>query len=82
MKNFIIKALPIFVLAITSVCSEDSIIENTNKSNYLQEISITGKNFQFENETRSSVTISDKGASFTWDEDDVIGIFPNKSSLI
>lgn len=77
MKKFIIKTLSIFTLAAISACSEDSIIDNINKSDYLQKISITGKDFDFDEATRSSVTISDKGASFTWDEDDVIGIFPD-----
>ena len=38
--------------------------------------------FQFEGETRSSVTIGESGASFTWDEDDVIGIFPEKGDQV
>lgn len=85
MKKSIIKISALWALFITSACSEDSIVENTiniNGNDYLQEISITGKDFQFENETRSSVSITENGASFTWDEDDVIGIFPNKGDQV
>ena len=81
MKKSIYKVIILLTFAITSACSEDSII-NINNYDYLQEISITGKNFQIEDDTRSSVTISESGVSFTWDEDDVIGIFPNKGDQV
>ena len=48
----------------------------------IQELSITGKDFLFEYATRSSVTIGENGASFAWDEDDVIGIFPDKGDQV
>ena len=65
-------------------CAELEVSENAQSSNneLLQELSITGKDFIFDGETRSAVTIGDGGASFTWDEDDVIGIFPDKGDQV
>ena len=65
-------------------CAELEISENPQNSNneLLQELSITGKDFILDGETRSSVTIGESGASFTWDEDDVIGIFPDKGDQV
>ena len=73
------------VLAAMVACTEKEIrdeSQNTTNNGLLQELSITGKDFQLDGETRSSVTIGDSGASFTWDEDDVIGIFPDKGDQV
>lgn len=74
--------LPLFAVV---ACSEDALVENVPvfyNDEAVREISITGEDFQFDGETRSSVTISESGASFTWDEDDVIGIFPNEGDQV
>ncbi len=85
MKKFITKATALLPLLAVVACSEDALVENTpiaNNDGTIKEISITGKDFQFEGETRSSVSISESGASFLWDEDDVVGIFPNKGDQV
>lgn len=85
MKTFITIVSALFVLAAMTACSEDAIVEfnpNLSNSEFLQEIKITGKDFKFYGETRSSVSISESGASFLWDEDDVIGIFPNEGDQV
>ena len=85
MKQFITKASALFALAAMTACSEDAIVEfnpNLSNSEFLQEIKITGKDLQFDDATRSSVSITESGASFAWKEDDVIGIFPNKGDQV
>ena len=83
MKKFITKSTALLSLLAVVACSEEALVENVlTNDGTIKEISITGKDFQFDGETRSSVTISESGASFTWDEDDVIGIFPNEGDQV
>lgn len=75
----------LMALAAMVACTEMEInneSQDSTNNGLLQELSITGKDFQFEDATRSSVTIGESGASFTWDEDDVIGIFPDKGDQV
>ena len=61
MKKYITKAMAILAVIAMVACTEDTIVEGTqsfNDSEFVQKISITGKDFQFDGETRSSVTIS------------------------
>jgi hypothetical protein len=76
---------PLLALITMVACAELEVSEEANDSinnGILQELSITGKDFIFDGETRSTVTIGESGASFTWDEDDVIGIFPDKGDQV
>lgn len=85
MKKIITKAISLLSLFAVIACSEDALMENSQISNNdgtIKEINITGKDFIFEGDTRSSVSISESGASFLWDEDDVVGIFPNKGDQV
>ena len=83
MKKFITKSTALLSLLAVVACSEEALVENVlTNDGTIKEINITGKDFQFDGETRSSVTISENGASFTWDEDDVIGIFPNTGDQV
>ena len=85
MKAFFHFTAPLLALVAMVACTELEVSEEANDSinnGILQELSITGKDFQFEEVTRSSVTIGESGASFTWDEDDVIGIFPDKGDQV
>ncbi|MBR5593838.1 MAG: fimbrillin family protein [Bacteroidaceae bacterium] len=85
MKKFITKVTVLLSLLTVVGCSEEALIENTpfsNNDGTIKEICITGKNFLIDSETRSSVSITESGASFTWDEDDVIGIFPNEGDQV
>lgn len=75
----------LLTLAAMVACTEMEInneSQDSTNNGLLQELSITGKDFQFEDATRSSVTIGESGASFTWNEDDVIGIFPDKGDQV
>ena len=84
MKKSISKALALLTI-FTVACTENTLVENypvVNNSDTITDISITGKDFQFDGDTRSSVAISESGASFIWDEDDVIGIFPDKGDQV
>ena len=85
MKAFFHFTVSLLALITMVACAELEVSEEANDSinnGILQELSITGKDFQFEEATRSSVTIGESGASFTWDEDDVIGIFPDKGDQV
>ena len=83
MKKFITKSTALLFLLAVVACSEEALVENVlTNDGTIKEINITGKDFQFDGETRSSVTISENSASFTWDEDDVIGIFPNTGDQV
>ena len=69
----------------TVACTENTLVENPpieNNGDTITDISITGKDFQVDGDTRSSVSVSENGASFLWDEDDVIGIFPDKGDQV
>lgn len=75
----------LMALAAMAACTEMEIrdeSQDTTNNGLLQELCITGKDFQLDGETRSSVTIGESGASFAWDEDDVIGIFPDKGDQV
>ena len=84
MKTIYHFIAPLLVLITMAACAEIEVSENPQNSDneLLQELSVTGKDFIFEGETRSTVTIGESGASFTWDEDDVIGIFPDKGDQV
>ena len=84
MKKSISKALAMLTI-FTVACTENTLVENSpieNDGDTITEISITGKDFQFDGDTRSSVSVSESGVSFLWDEDDVIGIFPDKGDQV
>lgn len=84
MKHILIKTSVLLSFTVVA-CTQDVVVETTqnyDNGELLQELSITGKDFQFDNETRSSVTIGESGASFAWDENDVIGIFPDKGDQV
>lgn len=81
MKKFITKATALLSLFAVAACSEDALVENVPVAGTtVKEISITGKGFDFESATRSSVSITESGADFIWSENDTVGIFPNTSS--
>lgn len=84
MKALFHFTAPLLALITMIACTELEVSENPQNSNneLLQKLSITGKDFKFDGKTRSSVNIGDSGASFTWDEDDVIGIFPDKGDQV
>ncbi|MBO7192180.1 MAG: leucine-rich repeat protein [Bacteroidales bacterium] len=82
--NYHIKT-GLFVLAAMVACTQlEKTEESQNSANdgFLQELSVTGKDFNLDIDTRSSVTIGENGASFVWNEDDVIGIFPDKGDQV
>lgn len=85
MKKFVLKTITLLTSFAIIACSQDIVVENTqnlNDGDAINQICITGKDFQIDDDTRSSVTIGESGASFAWDEDDVIGIFPDKGDQV
>lgn len=85
MKKSILKTIALLTSFAIIACSQDIVVENIqtiNDGDAINKICITGKDFQIDDDTRSSVTIGESGASFAWDEDDVIGIFPDKGDQV
>ena len=84
MKHTFLKATTaLLTLSALYSCGEDAgMVESLNLSNgkALESISITGKDFQTETGTRSSVVISNAGVNFLWEATDTVGIFPDKGS--
>ncbi|MEE0870845.1 MAG: fimbrillin family protein, partial [Bacteroidaceae bacterium] len=79
MKKFFTSALAFLSLFAIVACSEEAMVENPSNGE-LKKVSITGKDFQYDGTTRSSVNITESGASFIWSENDTVGIFPNTGS--
>lgn len=84
MKTFLKKVAVLSIILAAVACSEDVVnnIQYPGGDETLKEINITGNNYQFENETRSSVFITESGASFVWNDNDTVGIFPNKGDQV
>ena len=77
--KFVTKITLLLIATTIMSCSEEAMVQNPVNGE-LREVCITGKNFQYESVTRSSVNITESGASFIWSENDTVGIFPNTGS--
>ncbi len=85
MNKFLKTTSALLTLSALVACGEDAAMdESLNLSNgkTLESISITGKDFQIDGATRSSVVISNSGVNFLWEEGDVVGIFPNTGDQV
>ena len=84
MKHTFLKAsAALLTLSALYSCGEDAGMEeslNLSNGKTLESISITGKDFQVETGTRSSVVINNAGVNFLWEATDTVGIFPDKGS--
>lgn len=78
MKHRFAKIIAWLFVTVLASCSETL----DNSVRILEAISITGKDFQPEGVTRSSVNITENGVSFAWGKDDIVGIFPNKGDQV
>ena len=83
MNKFFKTTTTLLTLSALVACGEDAAMdESLNLSNgkTLERISITGKDFQIDGATRSSVVIDHNGVNFLWAANDTVGIFPNSGS--
>ena len=83
MNKFFKTTTALLTLSALVACGEDAAVdESLNLSNgkTLERISITGKDFQIDGATRSSVVVDNAGVNFLWAANDTVGIFPNKGS--
>ena len=83
MNKFFKTATALLALSALVACGEDAAVdESLNLSNgkTLESISITGKDFQIDGATRSSVVVDNDGVNFLWESNDTVGIFPNSGS--
>ena len=85
MSKFFKTTTALLALSALVACGEDAAMdESLNLSNgkTLESISFTGKDFKNETGTRSTVQVDNKGVQFLWDENDVVGIFPNTGDQV
>lgn len=84
MKKNVTKMLAMLTIVATVSCSEDLAenVSDADNSGDIEKVCITGKNFQFEKGTRSSVSVSESGVSFLWNANDTVGIFPNTGDQV
>lgn len=85
MNKFFKTTTALLTLSALVACGEDAAMEdslNLSNGKTLESISITGKDFQIDGATRSSVVISNSGVNFLWEEGDVVGIFPNTGDQV
>ena len=83
MNKFFKTTTALLTLSALVACGEDAAMdESLNLSNgkALERISITGKDFQVDGATRSSVVVDNAGVNFLWAANDTVGIFPNSGS--
>ena len=83
MNKFFKTTTALLTLSVLVACGEDAAMdESLNLSNgkTLERISITGKDFQIDGATRSSVVVDNAGVNFLWAANDTVGIFPNSGS--
>ena len=85
MKQILKTTTTLLTLSALVACGEDAAMEdslNLSNGKTLESISITGKDFQTETGTRSSVVINNAGVNFLWEAGDVVGIFPNTGDQV
>ena len=85
MKQILKTTTNLLALSALVACGEDAAMDdslNLNNGKTLESISITGKDFQIDGATRSSVVIDNAGVNFLWEEGDVVGIFPNTGDQV
>ena len=85
MNKFFKTTTALLALSALVACGEDAgMDESLNLSNgkTLERISITGKDFQIDGATRSSVVIDNAGVNFLWAANDTVGIFPNTGDQV
>ena len=85
MNKFFKTTTTLLTLSALVACGEDAAMEdslNLSNGKTLESISITGKDFQIDVATRSSVVISNSGVNFLWEAGDVVGIFPNTGDQV
>lgn len=62
-----------------SSCTEDEQFGNIDE---VQKIVMSVEDFKFENQSRTTLTPTDNGATFKWSANDTVGIFPETGSQI
>ena len=83
MNKFFKTTTALLTLSALVACGEDAAMEeslNLSNGKTLESISITGKDFQIDGATRSSVVVDNAGVNFLWESNDTVGIFPNSGS--
>ena len=83
MKQILKTTTTLLTLSALVACGEDAAMEeslNLSNGKTLERISITGKDFQVDGATRSSVVVDNAGVNFLWAANDTVGIFPNSGS--
>ncbi len=83
MNKFFKTTTALLTLSALVACGEDAAMDESlslSNGKTLERISITGKDFQIDGATRSSVVVDNAGVNFLWAANDTVGIFPNSGS--
>ena len=73
MKQFL-NLMPLLLLA--SCSSELMDVAETKSNDNVEKVILRSKPFEYDDDTRTSLTATDKGISFAWASYDALGVFP------
>ena len=80
MKSFYLFSLLCCAALFQSCSSEFS--ESSSLSGEARELTFTASDFKYAPSSRTSLTISNEGAEFSWSANDTVGIFPNEGTQV
>ena len=80
MKSFYLFSLLCCAALFQSCSSEFS--ESSSLSGEARELTFTASDFKYASSSRTSLTISNEGAEFSWSANDTVGIFPNEGTQV
>ena len=78
MRHFCFSLIALVLLA---SCTSETF--NTDSDNeFISHVTITANDFETDDVTRTSLELTSSGLSFTWAENDVVGIYPNAGDQV
>lgn len=80
MKSFYLFSL-LCCAALFQSCSSE-LSESGSLSGEARELTFTASDFKYAPSSRTSLTISNEGAEFSWSANDTVGIFPNEGTQV
>ena len=69
----------LIALALLASCTSDVVNKDLE---FISHVTITASDFETENATRTLLELTNSGLSFTWAENDVVGIYPNAGDQV
>lgn len=69
----------LIALALLASCTSDVVNKDLE---FISHVTITASDFETDNATRTLLELTNSGLSFTWAENDVVGIYPNAGDQV